>query len=390
MSDTITYTNVRIWDGLANEYSDHDSVSIQDGLVISLGEQRGTCKDLGGLTCIPGLIDAHVHMTLDPSIAKVDEQLKQSKREIKSKMASRAKAMVEAGITTARDLGGGDWLELELRDRIASNRTIGPRLLCAGRPITSPKGHCHFWNGECASVDDATDLIQTNAQKGVDLIKVMATGGMYTKESDPSKAQFSLEELEAFVDTAASLGFPIAAHCHGIEGIRFAAFAGVSTIEHCSWLNKGGKRGPPDLEAVLQMASKGVYVSPTINSGWARFKGKKNEHLNHVRQMIRDMKGMGTIFIASTDAGIPNVQHTDLPKALKVFAEYADFLPVEALKSATSVSAKALKISNSTGSIKPGLAADLLFVEGDPLSDLSALEECRVTLTNGREHIVGS
>lgn len=390
MNDAVTYTNVRIWDGIANEYLNHDSLSVADGRITGLGEKGGTCKDFSGLTCIPGLIDAHVHMTLDPLIPNVQEQLKQTKREIRSKMVSRANAMVKAGITTARDLGGGDWLELGLRDNIKTKKIVGPRLLCAGRPITSRRGHCHFWHGECANIEDASSLIHMNAEKGVDLIKVMATGGMYTKESDPSKAQFSQEELEAFVNCAAELDYPVAAHCHGIEGIRFSAYAGVATIEHCSWLNEGGKRGPPDLDAVREMAAKGVYVSPTINSGWERFKGKKNEHLNHVRQMIREMKGMGTVFIASTDAGIPNVHHTDLPKSLRVFAEYADFLPVEVLKSATSVSAKALKISNSTGSIKLGLAADLLFVEGDPLTDLTALERPQVTVTNGQEHINGS
>ena len=387
MSAETTYTNVRIWDGVASEYSEHESVTICDGLVVGIGEFRGEERDLAGLTCLPGLIDAHVHMTLDPAISDMKLQLAQTESEIRSKMVERAHSMVDVGITTARDLGGGDWLELELRDRIESEALVGPRLLCAGRPITSPNGHCFFWHGECANPNEAAKLIDENINKGVDLIKVMATGGIYTKGTTPSKAQFSQEDLSEFVSYANSKGYGMAAHCHGTEGVCFAAHAGVDTIEHCSWMNDDGSRGPADLEAVQAMARDRVYVSPTINSGWERFKGKDNSHLENVRKIIREMKGLGATFIASTDAGIPNVYHNDLPKSLKVFAEYADFLPIEVLKAATSVSAKALKISNRTGAIKPGLSADMLFVEGDPLDDLSAIENVKMVLTNGREHI---
>ncbi|MCY4657467.1 MAG: amidohydrolase family protein [Gammaproteobacteria bacterium] len=387
MTGEVTYTNVRLWDGIASEYSEHSSVTVRDGIIQNIGVNRGEVRDYSGLTCIPGLIDAHVHMTVDPAIPGIEEQLKQSKSEIRSKMRDRAKSMVLAGITTARDLGGGDWLELELRDQINKNEVIGPRLLCAGRPITSPKGHCYFWHGECSSVSAASKLIDKNIRKGVDLIKIMATGGVYTKGTDISKSQFSQPDLSSFVNYANSKGLDVAAHCHGTQGICFAAYAGVNTIEHCSWRNADFSKGPADLGAVQHMARENVYVSPTIHSGWEKFKGKDNKNLEQTREIIREMKGLGAVFIASTDAGIPNVYHNDLPKALPVFAEYADFLPREVLKSATSVSAKALKMSHRTGSIRPGLAADLVFVEGDPLEDLRALKNVKLVVATGQEFL---
>ena len=136
------YSNVRIWDGISSDYR-VGAIEVADGRISAISDSRGG-RDCSGLTAIPGLMDAHVHMTLDHSIHPVKEQLEQTNDEIREKMLVRAQKMVEAGITTARDLGGGAWLELELRDQINRGEVAGPRLLCAGQPITSPHGHCHF------------------------------------------------------------------------------------------------------------------------------------------------------------------------------------------------------------------------------------------------------
>ena len=140
-----TYANLRVWDGIANGYVEADSISVANGLISAVGKRDPKARDMSGLTVIPGLMDAHVHMTLDPEIPSAEEQLRQKAPEIREKMLGRAERMVRAGLTTARDLGGGEWLELELRDRINRGEIIGPRLLCAGQPVTSIAGHCHFW-----------------------------------------------------------------------------------------------------------------------------------------------------------------------------------------------------------------------------------------------------
>ncbi|MCY4143715.1 MAG: amidohydrolase family protein [Gammaproteobacteria bacterium] len=381
-----TFSNVRIWNGISGEYSEYDSVSIADGKISALGERNAHSRTMDGLTIIPGLIDAHVHMTLDPKIPSLKEQLSQSDDEIRAKMRVRAQEMVRSGITTARDLGGGRWLELELRDRINRGEVAGPRLLCAGQPLTSKNGHCYFWGGEATNKSEISEVVDRQHAHGVDLIKIMATGGMYTKNSQPGRAQFEQEEVSLAVEIANRLGYSVAAHCHGTEGIAHAAFAGVATIEHCSWLDTQGSRAGCDKDISREIARRGIWVSPTINAGWARFMGGDGRFEAHIKKLFKDMKECGVKFIASTDAGIPNVLHHELSRALQVFASLAGLSPVESLLSATTHAANALGIKESTGTIEVGKDADLLFLEGDPLQDLAALQQPVLVVARGREY----
>lgn len=376
------YGNIRLWDGLGDDYSDADSIAVEGETITAVGHGlRG--EDCGGLTVVPGLIDAHVHMVLDPALRGLDAQLAEPAEATREKMRQRAAAMVRAGITTARDLGGGAWLELELRDRIEAGEIVGPRLLCAGQPITSVGGHCHFWGGEAGTLADAQAIIERQRQHGVDLIKVMATGGMQTPGSQPKDAQFDQATMSAIVAAANAHGYPVAAHCHGTPGIRNAAHAGVRSIEHCSWIGGDGKRGAFDPQTALEIARRGIWISPTVNAGWGRF---GPDFVAAVTANFRAMKAHGCALIASTDAGIPNVYHEDLAKALPVFARLAELSPVETLRSATSDCARALGLGDATGVLREGASADLLFVRGDPLADLGALLDPALVVARGREH----
>lgn len=375
------YSNLRIWDGIADDYLDADSITVEGERIATIGHASGG-RDCGGLTAIPGLIDAHVHMVLDPDLTSVADQLAQGDDVLRQKMAVRAEAMVRAGITTARDLGGGNWLELELRDRINRGEIAGPRLLCAGQPVTSVGGHCHFWGGEAPDVDAARAIIRRQHEHGVDLIKLMATGGMQTPGSQPKDAQFDAAETRAIIAAANALGLQVAAHCHGTPGIENAARAGVRTIEHCSWIGESGSREPYDPVVAAEIARRDVWVSPTVNAGWARF---GPEFAARVTENMRGMKAAGCRMIASTDAGIPRVRHEDLANALPVFARLAELSPLDTLKSATSASADALEIGHVTGALRPGLAADMVLVDGDPLTDLAVLERPVLVVCRGRE-----
>ena len=376
-----TYTNIRLWDGVADTYAAANSIAVEGETIARIGRDLGG-EDCGGMAVVPGLIDAHVHMVLDPAYKTVAEQLAEKTDVLRRKMAERALAMVRAGITTARDLGGGEWRELELRDRINAGEVPGPRLLCAGQPVTSVGGHCHFWGGEAANIDAAQGVIARQEAHGVDLIKLMATGGMQTPRSQPKDAQFDAATTAAIVRAANARGYEVAAHCHGTPGIRHAAAAGVRTIEHCSWIGADGKRGEYDPEVVREIAHRGIWVSPTVNAGWGRF---GDAFAATVTANFRAMKAGGCRLVASTDAGIPNVRHEDLPRALAVFARLAELTPVEALRSATSAGAAALGLAQETGMLREGMCADLLFVQGDPLSDLSALTRPALVVARGRE-----
>ena len=381
MTKQRVYSNLRLWDGIAGDYLAADSIAVEDGAIAAIAHGLNG-EDCGGLTVIPGLTDAHVHMVLDPALTTVAEQLAEPPDVVRRKMAVRAEAMVRHGITTARDLGGGEWLELELRDLIDAGELAGPRLLCAGQPITSVGGHCHFWGGEATTVADAETIIERQREHGVDLIKIMATGGMQTAGSQPKDAQFDQATTTAIVASANAAGFHVAAHCHGTVGIRHATNAGVRSIEHCSWIGANGKRGDYDPAVAGEIARRGIWISPTVNAGWGRF---GPEFANAVTANFRAMKQHGCRLIASTDAGIPRVRHEDLAKALPVFARLAELSPLEALRCATSECAAALGVDATTGILREGASADLLFVRGDPLQDLGVLQAPVRVVARGRE-----
>lgn len=384
---TLALTNLRVWDGDADTaLPGVDSIRIAHGRIAWLGDRAGLAgtpaRDLGGQTLLPGLIDAHVHLCLDPDVDDAHAQGAATAMDLAPLLPARALSMLRAGITTARDVGGGAWAELALRDSIAAGTVAGPRLLCSGQPITSPGGHCHFWGGEAAGLDAALQVLERQVAHGADLIKVMATGGNLTRGTRPVAAQFDAATLRGIVDAARARGRLVAAHCHGTAGIRNAAAAGVATIEHCSWLGSQGWHADYDAAIAAAIAAAGIAVSPTIHSGTARNLGRSGR-AQRMQENLARMRAAGIRLIASTDAGIPGVRHDDLPRALPVFAALARMTPVEALRSATSASADALGIGKSTGRIRVGASADLLVVDGDPLADLAALARPSLVIARG-------
>ena len=369
-------TNIRIWDGVG--LVDADTIRVEGQRIAAIGARSDLAGDADfidcqGATAIPGPIDAHVHLELNPDHHKPPEKTDLGQRPL---MVERAAAMVRAGITTARDLGGGAWLELELRDRIASAEIPGPRLLCAGQPITCPAGHCHFWGGEAADAAEVKEVLDRQIAKGVDLIKVMATGGRMTRGSDPMKPQFDLATLSDITATARAHNLTVAAHCHGTEGIELAARAGVRTIEHCSWAGPEGWGTDFQADVAQLILDRDVWVSPTVNRGWQRMlDSKTGDALTRMRKAYRHLLDLGVPFVASTDAGIPGVFHHHLPLALKVFGAISEMSAEQTLRTATSAAARALGVDQLTGRLKATLDADIVLVAGNPLEDLAALAE---------------
>jgi len=367
----VTLTGLTIWDG--DRVVDADAIRIEGQRIAAVGDSSALSHGASvipfpGAFAMPGLIDAHVHLVLDP-----EDRTPPGRNDLPdpSLMRARARQMLAAGITTARDLGGGHWREMALRDDINGHRAVGPRLLCAGQPLTSPGGHCHFWGGEAAGPEEIVSVIEQQLAAGVDLIKVMATGGRMTAGSKPVAPQFDAEALRLMVAKARSAGRPVAAHCHGTPGIEAAATAGVDTIEHCSWVGEAGWASDYRAEVAQLMAARGVRVSPTINSGWRRLlSGPTGERMGRA---LRAMTDLGIALVAGTDAGIPGVRHDDLPAALPVFRELLGASPEYVLKTATSGAADALGLTALTGRLAPGLAADIVLLDGNALESLEAL-----------------
>ena len=384
---TTKLVNLHIFDG--ERLSPHTSITFDESGILELD---GTTTnnyadaeliDAQGAWLIPGLMDAHVHLELDP--AAKEPPASDAPRDL-SAMAHRAEQMVRAGITTARDLGGGAWAELTIRDRILGGEIPGPRFLCAGQPVTSMGGHCHFWGGEVETLEQAKAVMQRQIDKGADLLKIMATGGRFTPNSSPSKAQFELPFMQDLVKAANAENLTVAAHCHGSEGIRYAAHAGVTTIEHCSWVGESGKWASDyQSDVVEEMANRGIWVSPTVNANWQRFIDSGAQMVTTFRECYDKMRAAGVALVASTDAGIPGVVHHELPKAIHVFAQIAGLTGAEALQSATANTADALAISDLTGRVSVGLAADLLLIDGNPLEDLTLLQQPKKIWCRGKE-----
>lgn len=346
--------------------------------------------DLGDRVIVPGLIDAHVHLELDPALRSPEEQLAVPEAERRTSIARRAAAMLAAGITTARDCGGGGYMEHDLRDEIDAGRRPGPRMLCCGRPITTPGGHCHFWGGEVDGEAAIDERVGDQIEAGSDWIKVMATGGVFTPGGARARdTQFDESGLRRIVEAASAAGRSVAAHCHGTRGIAFAAGAGVRTIEHASFAGEKGFGTDLDPALMQEMAARELWVSPTVNAGWGRRVRKKEDgeptdFFLRMSRTLREQRDHGLRFIASTDAGIPGVAHHDLVAGLEAFALFADLRPVDVLRAATSESARALGLEAETGRIAPGLSADFLVLDADPLEDLAALRDPEYVVIRGR------
>ena len=343
--------------------------------------------DLAGRVIVPGLIDAHVHLELDPKLRSPKEQLAVPVVERRAAMAQRAAQMLAAGITTTRDCGGGLHLEHALRDRVEDGARPGPRILCCGQPITTPGGHCHFWGGEVEDEAGIDEKVAAQIEAGSDWIKVMATGGVFTPGTRARDTQFDEAGLTRVVRAASAGARSVAAHCHGTEGIAHAVRAGVRTIEHASFAGPDGFGTALDPDLMREMADRELWVSPTVNAGWGRRiedeAGTPTDFFRRLSACLRAQRAHGIRFIASTDAGIPGVAHHDLVAGLKAFARFADLAPVDALRAATSESARALGLENETGRIAPGLSADFLVLDADPLEDLGALEDPEWVVSRG-------
>ena len=338
-----------------------------------------------GATILPGLIDCHVHLGFDGGPKPADRMRGESDAEQLILMLRSARDLLGIGVTTARDLGARGYLAITAREAIAAGLARGPRMLVAASPVTVTGGHCWFMGGEADSDDDLRRLVRTHHKHGADLIKVMSTGGFMTPGSAPWYAQFGTGQLAVIVEEARRVDMPVAAHAHGIEGIRRAVDAGVTTLEHCSFVTETNERRFSETLAAM-IAEKGIYVCPTINVNApyvAQLTGIS------VGQHVRPLHEMGVKIIAGTDAGIDNTPHHQYIGGLQYLVTLG-FEPGQVIAMATTQAAVALGVGTVTGRLAPGYDADLIVVDGDPLTDISALGSLRRIMARGKDYVPDS
>ncbi|MFI5665136.1 amidohydrolase family protein [Streptomyces sp. NPDC051684] len=334
-------------------------------------------------TVLPGLIDAHVHLCFDAGPEPVATLQEQDDAGLYAAMAGRARQLLGVGVTTVRDLGDRDGLALRLAQDIEQGAGIGPRIVSASTPVTPPGGHCWFLGGEVSGPDEVRQLVRRNAESGARVIKVMATGGGLTKGGAKSwEAQFSGEELAVLVDEAHREGLPVAAHAHGVDGIAAAVTAGVDSIEHCTWMTADGFEVREDvLDRIIE---RNIYVCPTISPNWRmlpKFFGA--ERAEAMFEAIRRMAEAGARLIAGTDAGVQRAGFDGLPASL-TFYEHLGLTHDRVLAMATTEAARALGLDETTGQLTAGYGADVLVVNGDPLTELGALQSVAAVIAAGR------
>jgi imidazolonepropionase-like amidohydrolase len=341
------------------------AVLIEGGKVVAVGvsvPETVPVVDLGSQTLLPGLIDCHQHLCFDGNGSLEEQVSNLDDEDLALQARASAEQELRSGVTTLRDLGDRGFVTLALRDDSSL-----PTIVAAGPPITRERGHCWFLGGTCSTSDaDLRRSVTERAERGCDVVKVMATGGYGTPTFPMWEAQFTVHELRVIVDEAHQTGLPVAAHCHGIVGIERALDAGADSIEHCTFHTKNG---PEPKESLLgRLASSGAVISATFGrlpdyprppelTAWRAA----------LMPAFRRLNELGATVVAGTDAGIvPAKSHGVLPHAFGDLIE-SGMSPVQALHSLTVVAAEACGVADRKGRLAPGFDADIIAVAGDPL-----------------------
>jgi imidazolonepropionase-like amidohydrolase len=351
--------------------------------------------DLSGKTVLPGLIDMHVHLTGDPGGDFRDEAVDPDEWGVIIGVKNAA-LTVKAGFTTVREAGSAQNTGFALRRGTAEGKILGPRIIAAGPPLSIVGGHGDVTGFRdevlkaldsgytCTGPVECAEKVRKASRMGADIIKITATGGVLSQQGRGLEAHFTSAEMQSIADTAHSLGLKVMAHAHGARGIEAASAAGIDTIDHGTFADdaalkvmkaKGTVLVPTlmALEGVRKRIGKGIYT-PTVEV-------KAKQAVETAGRQVTRAKALGVPIAFGTDAGF--YEHgTNAGEFALLVGE--GMTPVEAVASATTVAAKTLGLENEIGKIAVGFSADMIAVDGNPLSDVRTLEAVKWVMVRGR------
>ena len=399
----VVITADRLLDVRAGRMIDRPEILVRDGKIVSVkanaapasataaAGENATRIALPGMTLLPGLIDMHVHLDSDPTYGGYS-YLEYNDRFWSALAVVHAGRTLDAGFTTVRNVGASDWNDVGLGQAIAAGKVRGPRIVPAAWSFGATGGHCdstYFppsmeeknpYNAD--GPEEVRKSVRALRKYGAQVIKVCATGGVFSRNTEPGQQQMNYAELRAAVEEAAQWGLRVAAHAHGAAGIKDAIRAGISTIEHASLI---------DDEGIALAKKHGAWLSMDIYNGdYTAAEGKKNGVLEDnlrkdrevteiQRQNFKKAHAAGVRMVFGTDAGI--YPHGDNARQFAVMVKYG-MTPLQAIQAATVNAAEALARSD-LGVVEAGRVADLVAVAGNPLSDVRVLEAPAVVIQGG-------
>jgi imidazolonepropionase-like amidohydrolase len=404
-ADVTVLKAARLFDGKAKALVTNGVVIVQGDKILDAGSglpipQGARIIDLGDATLSPGFMDAHTHLTFDFS-GNYQATLLRDLQEEPAKKAyaaiPNARITLEAGFTTVRDVGAGDFIDVALREAIAKGTVVGPRMLVSGKGVGATGGHfddangfrdnlfgkqSDFTNGIADGPDAIRRTVRYNVKNGADVIKAAVSGGVLSMADEVDTPQFTPEEVAALADETHRLRKKLAVHCHGDQAAKEAIAAGVDSIEHGSFMKP---------ETLTLMKTKGTYLVATLMATeWIM--GKLDQYPPPLQdkakaaaaarsEMFRNAVKIGVKIAFGTDAAVfPHGQNA------KEFALMTGLgmAPIDALRSATSVTAELFGISEKLGTLEKGKLADVIAIPGDPTSDITATERVSFVMKEGK------